>query len=177
LYGCAAGAQVVRPHSQKQSPNRQRFAFFAVWLIGIIWLWWPDANSIALITHSADIRKILDHIGIESELPNIAPVREKQRFRRAAGQACARARPKADLRSVVLLFNDRVGPNLPNQWCFCAPNPCHTSSHVVEFSIRICLELVRQGNLATAKPQATLPPIMTTGCKKTVASWFFKNVN
>jgi hypothetical protein len=30
---------------------------------------------IAFITHSADIRRILDHIGVESEPPHIAPAR------------------------------------------------------------------------------------------------------
>ncbi len=30
---------------------------------------------IAFITHSADIRQILDHIGVESEAPHIAPAR------------------------------------------------------------------------------------------------------
>jgi len=30
---------------------------------------------IAFITHSADIRKILDHIGVDSEPPHIAPAR------------------------------------------------------------------------------------------------------
>ena len=30
---------------------------------------------IAFITHSADIRQILDHIGVESEPPSIAPAR------------------------------------------------------------------------------------------------------
>ena len=30
---------------------------------------------IAFITHSADIRHILDHIGVDSELPHIAPAR------------------------------------------------------------------------------------------------------
>ena len=30
---------------------------------------------IAFITHRADIRQILDHIGVESEPPNIAPAR------------------------------------------------------------------------------------------------------
>ena len=30
---------------------------------------------IAFITHSADIRQILDHIGVESEPPNITPAR------------------------------------------------------------------------------------------------------
>ena len=33
------------------------------------------ANSIAFITHSADIRQMLDHIGVQSEPPNIAPAR------------------------------------------------------------------------------------------------------
>ena len=31
---------------------------------------------IAFITHSADIRQMLDHIGVRSEPPNIAPARE-----------------------------------------------------------------------------------------------------
>jgi hypothetical protein len=30
---------------------------------------------IAFITHSADIRRILDHIGVESEPPHITPAR------------------------------------------------------------------------------------------------------
>ena len=30
---------------------------------------------IAVITHSADIRQILEHIGVESEPPHIAPAR------------------------------------------------------------------------------------------------------
>jgi hypothetical protein len=30
---------------------------------------------IAFITHSADIRRILEHIGVESEPPHIAPAR------------------------------------------------------------------------------------------------------
>ena len=30
---------------------------------------------IAFITHSADIRRILDHIGVESEQPKISPAR------------------------------------------------------------------------------------------------------
>ena len=30
---------------------------------------------VAFITHSADIRQILDHIGVESEPPHIAPAR------------------------------------------------------------------------------------------------------
>ena len=31
---------------------------------------------IAFITHSADIRQILEHIGVETELPRITPARE-----------------------------------------------------------------------------------------------------
>ena len=31
--------------------------------------------GIAFITHSADIRQILDHIGVDSELPHISPAR------------------------------------------------------------------------------------------------------
>jgi hypothetical protein len=30
---------------------------------------------VAFITHSADIRQILDHLGVQSEPPNIAPAR------------------------------------------------------------------------------------------------------
>jgi hypothetical protein len=29
----------------------------------------PDANSIAFMTHSAEIRQMLDHIGVDSESP------------------------------------------------------------------------------------------------------------
>ena len=35
----------------------------------------PDANSIAFITHSAEIRQILDHIGVQSEPPCISQPR------------------------------------------------------------------------------------------------------
>jgi hypothetical protein len=38
-------------------------------------VWRADANSITFITHSAASRQILDHIGVESEPPNIAPAR------------------------------------------------------------------------------------------------------
>jgi hypothetical protein len=38
-------------------------------------MWWPDANSIAFITHSAQIRQILDHIGVNSEPPRLSPAR------------------------------------------------------------------------------------------------------
>ena len=37
-------------------------------------LWW-HMRIIAFITHSADIRQILDHIGVESEPPKISPAR------------------------------------------------------------------------------------------------------
>lgn|GEM_PF-6271855 len=36
---------------------------------------WPDANSKAFITFSADIQKILEHIGVESEAVRITPAR------------------------------------------------------------------------------------------------------
>ncbi|HNV60297.1 MAG TPA: transposase [Rhodoferax sp.] len=35
----------------------------------------PQMRIIAFITHSADIRHILNHIGVESEPPHIAPAR------------------------------------------------------------------------------------------------------
>lgn len=34
-----------------------------------------NANSIAFITHSAEIRQILDHIGVDSEPPRLSPAR------------------------------------------------------------------------------------------------------
>lgn len=34
-----------------------------------------NANSIAFITHSADIRQMLEHIGVQSEPPCISPPR------------------------------------------------------------------------------------------------------
>jgi hypothetical protein len=36
---------------------------------------WANANSIAFITHSADIRQILEHIEAQPELQSIAPAR------------------------------------------------------------------------------------------------------
>lgn len=36
---------------------------------------WVDADSIAFITNSADIREILGHIGVDSEPPHIFPAR------------------------------------------------------------------------------------------------------
>ena len=38
-------------------------------------VWWADANSIAFIMHSADIRQMLDHIGVQSEPPCLSPAR------------------------------------------------------------------------------------------------------
>jgi hypothetical protein len=35
----------------------------------------PDANSIAFMTHSAEIRQILEHIGVDSEPPRLSPAR------------------------------------------------------------------------------------------------------
>ncbi len=68
-----------------------------------------------------------------------APIGEgtKQQFRRAAGEACARARPKADLRSAVSLRSGCGRPDLRYQRCFCPLNPYHALFRMVEFPIRI----------------------------------------
>ena len=36
---------------------------------------WANANSIAFITHSADIRHMLVSLGVQAEPPNVAPAR------------------------------------------------------------------------------------------------------
>lgn len=36
-------------------------------------VWRSDANSIAFIAHSTDIRQMLDHIGVQAEPPCISP--------------------------------------------------------------------------------------------------------
>ena len=38
-------------------------------------LWGANANSIAFITNSVDIRQILEHIGADAEPPRIKPAR------------------------------------------------------------------------------------------------------
>jgi hypothetical protein len=53
-------------------------------------------------------------------------------------EACTRARPKTDLRSAVSLRSDYDRPDLRYQWCFCPPNPGHTTFHMVEFPIYPC---------------------------------------
>ena len=71
-----------RPRHEPAAPKRAAHYLWAV-LIARIYEVFPlrcpicggPMRIIAFITHSADIRQILDHIGAESEPPRIAPAR------------------------------------------------------------------------------------------------------
>ena len=72
----------IRDSAQPVPPKRPAHYLWAV-LIARIYDVFPllcpncggQMRLIAFITHSADIRQILDHIGVESEPPHIAPAR------------------------------------------------------------------------------------------------------
>ena len=69
--------------SEPEPPKRSKAHYLWAVLIARIYEVFPllcpmcggQMRIIAFITHSADIRKILDHTGVDSEAPNIAPAR------------------------------------------------------------------------------------------------------
>ena len=77
-----AGAAVASAPEPPSPPKRAAHYLWAV-LIARIYEVFPlvcplcggHMRIIAFITHSADIRHILDHIGVESEPPHITPAR------------------------------------------------------------------------------------------------------
>jgi hypothetical protein len=90
-HGCEARAHGVKPRSVVQPrpsppsrchPNARRTILWAV-LIARIYEVFPllcplcggQMRIIAFITYSADIRQILEHIGVETEPPRITPAR------------------------------------------------------------------------------------------------------
>ena len=63
----------------KRSPTHYLWAVLIARIYEVFPLLCPICGGqmriIAFITHSAHIRQVLDHIGVESELPHIAPAR------------------------------------------------------------------------------------------------------
>ena len=80
---------------------------------------------IAFITYSADIRQILDYIGVETEVPRITPARGPPLWDECDAQA---AEGMDWLREITPAANS-VHP-----WD--APNMCHSWAHAVGFPIR-----------------------------------------
>jgi len=80
--GGALGVVPLPPTPEPAPPKRSAHYLWAV-LIARIYEVFPllcpmcggHMRIIAFITHSADIRHILDHIGVDSEPPHIAPAR------------------------------------------------------------------------------------------------------
>jgi hypothetical protein len=77
-----AGCDVPTP-PEPAPPKRSQAHYLWAVLIARIYEVFPllcplcggQMRIIAFITHSADIRQMLDHIGVQSEPPNIAPAR------------------------------------------------------------------------------------------------------
>ena len=67
------------PAPPKRSPAHYLWAVLIARIYEVFPLLCPlcggQMRIIAFITHSAEIRQILDHIGVQSEPPNIAPAR------------------------------------------------------------------------------------------------------
>jgi hypothetical protein len=80
--GNVSAIAAIAPTSEPAPPKRPAHYLWAV-LIARIYEVFPlvcpicggPMRLIAFITHSADIRQILNHIGVESEPPNITPAR------------------------------------------------------------------------------------------------------
>lgn len=77
---------------------------------------------IAFIAHRADNRQILEHIGVQSELPHITPALGPPLWDTCDAQMGEGAGGERS--------------NCLGQTCFEAPNPCHTWPHALEFTIR-----------------------------------------
>ena len=81
--GVAPQGNAVPPTPEPVPPKRARAHHLWAVLIARIYEVFPlvcplcggPMRIIAFITHSADIRQILEHIGVESEPPHIAPAR------------------------------------------------------------------------------------------------------
>ncbi len=104
---------------------------------------------IAFITHSADIRQMLDHIGVQAVPPGIAPARGPPLWEDCDAQMGEGAQvepdwelapqPAPDLESQfaadVVLVSNSDGANCSGQGRLDAQNKHHTSSQAIEFSI------------------------------------------
>ncbi len=75
--GC--GAQLPQPEPPKRSPAHYLWAVLIARIYEVFPLVCPMCGGqirlIAFITEGAQIKKILDHIGVDSEPPRIAPAR------------------------------------------------------------------------------------------------------
>ena len=73
----------IPPKPEPATPKRSKAHYLWTVLIARIYEVFPllcplcggQMRLIAFITHSADIRQILDHIGVEAEPPHITPAR------------------------------------------------------------------------------------------------------
>jgi len=69
----------LEPVPPKRAPSDYLWAVLIARIYEVFPLLCPMCGGqmciIAFITHSADIRQILDHIGVDSELPHISPAR------------------------------------------------------------------------------------------------------
>jgi Putative transposase len=82
-YGALApnspASEPPEPVPSKRSPAHYLWAALIARIYEVFPLLCPICGGqmriIAFITHSADIRQILDHLGVQSEPPNIAPAR------------------------------------------------------------------------------------------------------
>lgn len=77
-----AGATTSEPEQRPAPPKRAAHYLWAVLIARIYEVFPQDCpicggqmRIIAFVTHSADVRPILDHIGVDSELPQITPAR------------------------------------------------------------------------------------------------------
>ena len=105
---------------------------------------------IAFITHSADIRQILEHVGANSEPPRIAPARgpplredcdawagEGSQIGQDWDLAAQLAHPmRCWGRLRARQSHSRLARDSRFQWRQIAQNTCHTWPHAVEFPIR-----------------------------------------
>ena len=82
-HGVALLGNAIPPPSEPSPPKRSSAHYLWAVLIARIYEVFPllcplcggQMRLIAFITHSADIRQILEHIGMEPEPPRIAPAR------------------------------------------------------------------------------------------------------
>jgi len=156
-----AGCDV--PTQPKPAPPRRSQAHY-LWavLIARIYEVFPllcplcgsQMRIIAFITHSADIRQILDHIGVQSEPPNIAPARGPPRWEGFDAQIGKGAQVDSDQlrgRPACIVGSKPIGEHQlhqlvhcvgcnrsigTGQWLLGAPHPCRTLSHAIELPIR-----------------------------------------
>ena len=95
---------------------------------------------IALITHSANIRNILDHIGVDSEPPHIAPPRGPplgEDGDALQGGATCMVGAKLPRGQSSRQRGSCGSPVCTGQGRFVAQSLCHTCPHGVEFPIPV----------------------------------------